>query len=87
MSMFTNIYSQSQDGRSSAASGAAYPSLDYQNAANPYLWLNAATNPAAAASLGIFFKKIFDFYIVITLTLETFKNEKYFAKSYAKTNG
>ena len=52
MSMFTNIYSQSQDGRSSAASGAAYPSLDYQNAANPYLWLNAATNPAAAASLG-----------------------------------
>jgi len=50
--MFTNIYSQSQDGRSSAASGAAYPSLDYQNAANPYLWLNAATNPAAAASLG-----------------------------------
>lgn len=54
MSMFTNIYSQSQDGRAAggASSASAYPSLDYNNAANPYLWLNAATNPAAAASLG-----------------------------------
>jgi len=52
--MFTNIYSQSQDGRAAggASSASAYPSLDYNNAANPYLWLNAATNPAAAASLG-----------------------------------
>lgn len=54
--MFTNIYNQSQDQRAAAASGAGSgnPYLDnpYQNAANPYLWLNAATNPAAAASLG-----------------------------------
>jgi len=50
--MFSGIYGQTaQDGRSGTPA-SHYPGLDYNNT-NPYLWLNAAaSNPAAAASLG-----------------------------------
>lgn len=47
--MFQNIYGQASDGRPGSASSASpYSGLDYNNPANPYLWLNAATNPAAS---------------------------------------
>lgn len=47
--MFQNIYGQTSDGRPGSASSASpYSGLDYNNPANPYLWLNAATNPAAS---------------------------------------
>jgi len=50
-----NSEQRQTDGRPSSGSAASpYSGLDYNNPANPYLWLNAATNPAAAASLGIF---------------------------------
>jgi len=50
--MFSGIYGQTaQDGRSGTPA-SHYPGLDYNNT-NPYFWLNAAaSNPAAAASLG-----------------------------------
>jgi hypothetical protein len=52
--MFSGIYGQTaQDGRSGTPA-SHYPGLDYNNT-NPYLWLNAAaSNPAAAASLGTY---------------------------------
>ena len=53
-----NSEQRQTDGRPSSGSAASpYSGLDYNNPANPYLWLNAATNPAAAASLGIFSNK------------------------------
>ena len=58
-----NSEQRQTDGRPSSGSAASpYSGLDYNNPANPYLWLNAATNPAAAASLGIVSNEKFNFY-------------------------
>jgi len=44
-----NSEQRQTDGRPSSGSAASpYSGLDYNNPANPYLWLNAATNPAAS---------------------------------------